>query len=439
MKHCNFILAALILTLGSGTVATAQNLSASSEKLTTKHVQALSADDMLGRASFTPVMEKAVDYIGKEFRKIGLKPLEEGGTGKKTSHRQSLTVYRLTTGHVQVQLNGSTIPREDLFASTAHKTLNWQNSGARSTITIAAGANFRQEFAKANALDQDALVLVHPSHEKMFATYRNYFGKGGIKQEIGKGASKVMVLTNKTTAENYSVAMENSVKQLPLFNVAGMIEGKRKDELVVFSGHYDHIGIQDAVDGDNIGNGADDDASGTTAMLLLARHFKKQRQPKHTLLFEAFTAEEIGGYGSRHFSEQLNPDNIVAIFNTEMIGKPSKFGPNTAYLTGFDKSDLGTLLQGRLEGTAYSIHPYPEQNLFYRSDNATLARLGVPAHTISSVQIDQDKTYHTVKDEFEKLDMKHMSGLIKAVALASQGVVDGTDTPSRVDKAQVRQ
>ena len=91
------------------------------------------------------------------------------------------------------------------------------------------------------------------------------------------------------------------------------------------------------------------------------------------------------------------------------------------------------------EGTTYSIHPdpYPEQNLFYRSDNATLARLGVPAHTISSVQIDQDKTYHTVKDELERLDMEHLTNMIKAIALASEGVVNGEDTPTRVDKSQV--
>lgn len=153
-----------------------------------------------------------------------------------------------------------------------------------------------------------------------------------------------------------------------------------------------------------------------------------------------FAAEEIGGYGSKHFSEQLNPDQIVAMFNIEMVGKPSKFGPNSAYLTGFERSNLGQLMQKSLQGTTYSIHPdpYPEQNLFYRSDNATLARLGVPAHTISSVQIDKDKTYHTVNDEFEMLDMVHMTNMIKAVALASEGVVSGKETPTRVDKSQVQ-
>jgi Zn-dependent M28 family amino/carboxypeptidase len=123
-----------------------------------------------------------------------------------------------------------------------------------------------------------------------------------------------------------------------------------------------------------------------------------------------------------------------------MVGKPSKFGPNSAYLTGFERSDLGLLMQKRLEGTTYSIHPdpYPEQNLFYRSDNATLARLGVPAHTISSVQIDQDITYHTVHDELSQLNIEHLTNMIRAIALASEGVVNGEDTPTRVDKSQVR-
>lgn len=228
--------------------------------------------------------------------------------------------------------------------------------------------------------------------------------------------------------------------QQQLTNVAGTIEGRRKDEIVVFSGHYDHIGIGKPVANDSIANGADDDASGTSAVIMLADYYKKQPKPERTLVFVAFTAEEIGGYGSRHFSEQLDPDNIVAMFNIEMVGKPSKFGPNSAFLTGYEKSDMGQLLQKRLEGTAYSIHPdpYPEQNLFYRSDNATLARLGVPAHTISSDEIDKDAFYHTVNDEFETLDMAHLTNMVKAIALASQGIVSGKDTPTRVDKSQVK-
>ena len=150
------------------------------------------------------------------------------------------------------------------------------------------------------------------------------------------------------------------------------------------------------MDGDSIANGANDNASGTTALIELARFFARMGVPERTLLFAAFTAEEAGGFGSRHFSNQLDPDRIVAMFNIEMIGKPAVSGPNTAWVTGFERSDLGAILQRSVEGTEYSFYadPYPEQDLFYRSDNATLARLGVPAHSISTTPIDVDTDYH---------------------------------------------
>ncbi|MFD2144346.1 M28 family peptidase [Mucilaginibacter antarcticus] len=91
-----------------------------------------------------------------------------------------------------------------------------------------------------------------------------------------------------------------------------------------------------------------------------------------------------------------------------------------------------------MEGTAFKFHPdpYPEQQLFYRSDNATLARLGVPAHSISTDQIDTDKLYHSVKDEFSSLDVSNIVATIKAIALSSRGIVSGKDTPTRVAKLE---
>jgi Zn-dependent M28 family amino/carboxypeptidase len=191
-----------------------------------------------------------------------------------------------------------------------------------------------------------------------------------------------------------------------------------------------------AVDGDAIANGADDDASGTTAVISLARYYKKLNNNERTLVFVAFTAEEIGGYGARYFSSQLNPEDVVAMFNIEMIGKESKFGKNAAFITGYDKSDFGEILQKNLEGTDFKFHPdpYPSQNLFYRSDNATLAALGVPAHTISTVQIDTDKFYHTVKDELETLNVSNIYSTIKAIALSARSIISGTDTPKRIPK-----
>ena len=102
---------------------------------------------------------------------------------------------------------------------------------------------------------------------------------------------------------------------------------------------------------------------------------------------------------------------------------------------------MGEILQNNLKGSAFSFYPdpYPSQNLFYRSDNATLARLGVPAHTISTAKMDGEPNYHKVTDEVSTLDMENMAGIIKAIAISSKAIVSGTATPTRVKAEDVRQ
>ncbi|HEY0771101.1 MAG TPA: M28 family peptidase, partial [Sphingobacteriaceae bacterium] len=91
-------------------------------------------------------------------------------------------------------------------------------------------------------------------------------------------------------------------------------------------------------------------------------------------------------------------------------------------------------LQQNLKGTSFKFYPdpYTDQNLFYRSDNATLARLGVPAHTISTSKMDTEPNYHKVSDEVETLDLHNMAEIILAIAESSKTIVAGKDTPSRV-------
>jgi Zn-dependent M28 family amino/carboxypeptidase len=219
-------------------------------------------------------------------------------------------------------------------------------------------------------------------------------------------------------------------------NVIGIIPGKSKpNEYVIFSGHFDHLGMKESGD-DKIFNGANDDASGITAVITLAEYFKKKNDNARTLIFVAFTGEETGGYGSAFFSNSINADEVVAMFNLEMIGTDSKWGKNSAYITGFERSDFGTILQKNLVGSGFNFYqdPYPEQQLFYRSDNARLAALGVPAHTISTSKMDVEPNYHKLSDEISTLDMDNMTEIIKSIAISSQTIISGKDTPSRVPK-----
>ena len=119
-----------------------------------------------------------------------------------------------------------------------------------------------------------------------------------------------------------------------------------------------------------------------------------------------------------------------------MIGTESKWGKNSAYITGFEKSDFGKILQNNLAGSAFKFEPdpYPKENLFYRSDNATLAALGVPAHTISTSKMDSEPTYHKQTDDIASIDINNMTEIIKAIALSSKTIISGKDTPTRVEK-----
>lgn len=217
-------------------------------------------------------------------------------------------------------------------------------------------------------------------------------------------------------------------------NVIAILLGKsRPNEYVVFSAHYDHLGIKKNGE-DKVFNGANDDASGTTAVIALAKYFKELNQNERTIVFVAFTGEEVGGYGSKFFSENIDADKVIAMFNIEMIGTESKWGKNSAYITGFEKSDFGTILQKNLKDSNFNFYPdpYPQEQLFYRSDNARLASLGVPAHTISTSKMDSEPNYHKLSDEVSTLDLDNMTEIVKSIAISSQTIVNGQDTPSRV-------
>ena len=171
----------------------------------------------------------------------------------------------------------------------------------------------------------------------------------------------------------------------------------------------------------------------------MAQYFSQKKNNKRDLVFSAFTAEEIGGYGSKYFSTKLNPEEIVAMINIEMIGKPSKFGAGKIWMTGMERSSLGDLLNSQLpEKDKIEKDPYPAQRLFYRSDNATLARLGVPAHSFSSTQLDKDKHYHKASDDIASLDLDSYYQVVENLSIATKGLVDGSLTPSRVDTSQVQ-
>ena len=265
-----------------------------------------------------------------------------------------------------------------------------------------------------------------PGIEKAAKYIEQQFSKIGLKPFNGSSFRQTFKHINKRSEKK---------EELTLFNVIGLLEGTTlKEEFVVISAHYDHLGRKNIGEGDLIFNGANDNASGVSAMIMLADYFKKTKINKRSILFIAFTAEEMGLVGSSHFGKTISAETIIAGVNIEMIGKESPFGPKTAWLTGFNRSDFGKIIQKNLSFSEYKLYPDPYKNyrLFFRSDNASLARLGVPAHTFSTSPMDKDLDYHKVSDEAETLDVKTITETIKAIATGIRSIISGDDTPSRL-------
>ncbi|MEP7317479.1 MAG: M28 family peptidase [Panacibacter sp.] len=390
----------------------------------------LSSDDMQGRKTFSPGIEKAADFISNEFKKAGLQTFN-----KAASYRQSFYMLKPMLISASCILNGQTIEQDNVIVITTKPEINLKQETSFEQVTIGPADRL---FNKAQELVQSGknyIAFVDTSFRKNFSRL------AGFKRQLQPTVGSVVFVLTDQAAKEYSVQAKHSFDTLKLSNIVGVLPGKTKpDEYVIFSGHYDHLGIGKAVKGDSLYNGANDDAAGTTAIILLAKYFKALHNNERTIIFTAFTAEEIGGFGSQYFSKQLDPLKVVAMFNIEMIGTESKWGANSAYITGYEKSDMGSILQKNLTGSAFTFYPdpYTAENLFYRSDNATLARMGVPAHTVSTSKMDNEPNYHQPSDEIGTLNMTNMAEIIKAIALSSKGIISGKETPSRVDTSQLK-
>jgi hypothetical protein len=398
------------------------------KKETERILKILAADEMQGRKIFTPSIDKAADFIATEFKKNNLQPFPE-----LDSYKQSFTVVKASLLSAEAIINDSLVidPRNiEVFSSKTALSVN-QTSGY-TRIRLNRSADMLQEARELLQTKINYIVFVDTSFKPEFTNLKRF------RSESFRRTNNIIFIRTSLEANTFQLNIKQEITERPLSNVAGMLLGKSKpNEFVIFSAHYDHLGIGKPNEAlDSIYNGANDDASGVTALILLANYFSKLNNNQRSILFVAFTAEETGGLGSAYFSTQINPEKVMAMFNIEMIGTGSKWGRNSAYITGYEKSDLGKILQQNLAGTVFRFEPdpYPQQKLFYRSDNARLAELGVPAHSISTSKMDEEKYYHSTEDEIETLDLENMTAVIKAIATSSSTIISGKDSPSRIEE-----
>ncbi len=230
-------------------------------------------------------------------------------------------------------------------------------------------------------------------------------------------------------------------------NVLGLLPGTDPSlgaQTLMIGGHYDHLGERldehptspDEADEDRIFNGANDNASGIAAMLIIAEVLAAA-PPRRSVLFVAFCGEERMLVGSSYYVEHpVRPlDSVIAYLNLEMLGRPGPAQPPTAWLPGAGRSDLLSWLTAANPGEVRFVDGYeigPTEGAAYeRSDNYPLAKAGVIAHTIASGPL--DALYHSVDDEVDRLELDRMAVIVRGITRGAHALANHPDRPQWID------
>ena len=286
-----------------------------------------------------------------------------------------------------------------------------------------------------NVVDKNQIKLKEVKASLEYLASDELEGRNTGSKGIEKAAVYIENLFKENNIKPYFETYRDSfnVKKIIGYNVVGYLEGndpELKNEFVILGAHYDHIGTAKAVNGDVIANGANDDASGTVAVLEWAKYFSKTKSNKRSVLFTLYSAEEMGLKGSGHLAKRLKLKNIdlYTMINFEMIGVPRAETEIMAYMSGYEKSNLAKHLN--TYGGSEMIGFFPKAksfNLFMRSDNYPFYEaFKVPAHAISTFDFTNFDYYHHVDDEASEMDFNHMTNFINKMIPALEGMINSS-------------
>ncbi|MBB6459991.1 M28 family metallopeptidase [Flammeovirga kamogawensis] len=407
---------------------------------TTKYIiDSLSSDILKGRLAGSEGEHIATDFISNEFKKLGLTPAGDNGT-----YFQVLTKYSKIVKKNTLSLNKLPTNESDFFVDTNAETIYSKKIKEVNIKEIPEGDSFK-DFRK-QLLSSDELTLVWVKSKDHLIALSQFIAteiRKPYQESIDSPQRIIWVKDNPTVRSKFKkvlIDFSQEVDKVEMRNVMAKLKGAT-EQTVMISAHHDHLGILKPIQGDSIANGADDNASGVSAVIQIASYFAKRKNiNKRTLLFTTFTAEELGLVGSTYMASKMTEEelkNIVAMINIEMIGKPSVKGKRKAYLTGYNKSSLGKIMADNVFANKklrfkFFADPYDDLNLFMRSDNAPFAANGVPAHTVSSTDIDFDSFYHTVNDEPSTINYNNVVEVTKGIIVGIEPIVKGRQTPNRI-------
>jgi aminopeptidase YwaD len=418
------------------------------------NLKALASDDMKGRGSGTEDEHAAAKFVASKLKEYGTQPAGDNG-----DYIQAATVLRrkatgsptLVAGTVTLVYGKDFLvayASAEKFAGPLRK-LNADDPNAQlaaGDVALVTGkdrSNTRKLAAGAGTVAVGVLTVAKEDKAEHFANGGKELPRLAAKIQGNKetaGGLNMLELSDEAIKKLSTVADETKVEfNIPAedetpghtWNAVGVLPGSDPSlahAAVLFSAHLDHLGMGKPVNGDNIYNGADDDASGTVAVLELARVLGSGEKPKRTVIFALFGSEELGGFGATYF-HQHSPvplTEIAANLEFEMIGRgDSAVKSDTVWLTGWERSNLGPVLAEH--GARLVADPHPKENFFARSDNFVLAKQGVVAQTISSYGMHAD--YHQPSDDVAHIDFKHMDAAIGSLLKPLEWLVNSDFKP----------
>ncbi|MGN6270513.1 MAG: M28 family metallopeptidase [Sphingomonas sp.] len=440
--HRRLGLGAAAIALSIALPAAAQTAASVTERSVAAHEAFLASDALQGRGSATRDEAIAAAYVASEFQSYGL-----AHAPGMDSYLQTATVIRESLAR-PASLSAPGLP------AIAPTIIAGSGGSVSGPLTVAASADPK-------ALPEGGVVLVTAADADPLALFRAASAKHLkllLLAENDATAKLVTVVGGKPRLPTYldgtpprprtavaivpagdvaalakqagkavTLAIETTQERATTTNAVGYLKGSDpKAGTLLLSAHLDHLGVMP--DG-TIMHGANDDASGTTAVLELAQALSGGKTPKRSILFVCYGSEEIGGFGSRYFGEHppVPLDTIVANIEFEMIGaQDPKLPKDTLMMTGFDRSNLGEALKAH--GGLVTGDPYPEQHFFQRSDNYSLALKGVVAHTVSGWAV--TPTYHQPTDTFANLDIPFMTKAIQSLVAPAEWLANSDFVPA---------
>lgn len=439
------------------------DLQAALAEITEKDVRAaiafLASDELEGRDTPSRGLTVASSYIAARFQGAGL----EGGAKDGSFYQvHEIATTQVPADGITATLDGKPIANYGLLYAGAeaveftgmidfvsHEDEGWRQRKFEGAVHFIPQpytgprdlGDLIRQLSTLRRNGATAVLLQVEEDNPLIGEARRALEPRMVNPRMGSGVSLTTLLVPKMRLEGdvaLSLPPQTSGKA-EVRNVIGVLKGSNPElskEAIIFSAHLDHVG-RDSRLSDPIFNGADDDASGCTAVCEIADAYGALSEaPKRTVIFMTFWGEERGLLGSRHYA--ANPewplDKTVANINIEMVGRPEPGAHEKAWMTGWFQSDLGELMNDGAQRIDVRIFEHPEfSKMLYRaSDNASFVDKGVIAHSFSAGSLHKD--YHQPTDEWDRLNLRHMTKVIQGLFMGSLPIANGEATPKKAEK-----